>query len=361
MSDQEGNEGYLQQLGGLTASVSRHEETLNSLKDVPSLLSDMASALGLKTGEKRGAEGISTRDDDQNISFEENSSEADFVQKMMNSSYPNEQDKSNEPDLDEELKLAFQDCEKGLDVGPPVHRTVADAYNRTVKRPLSKETIADLTSKMKIPENCQLSVPKVNAEIWSHLPSKSKISDLNWQSLQQNISYAITNLAVTSNVISGKVGSAEISSPMASQILRANMDAANMLGNAMQQINVKRKSEIKPFLNADFSGICSSSVPVTNFLFGDDLKETLKNSKTESLVMKQTFTRRSHSNFRGKPYDYRPAGTGPPRNFNYQPSTQPTLNRQRPLWRPPRRGSGSNYHRQFPPAAPQANQFRRQM
>lgn len=360
MSDQEENGGYLQQLGGLTASVSRHEETLNSLKGVPSLLSDMASALGLKTRKNQDAEGISSQmDDDQMSSLDSNQSEVDFVQRMMNSSNQNEEEKLNEPDLDEELKLAFQDCEKGLDVGPPVHRTVADAFNRTVKRPLSKETITELVSKIKIPENCQLSVPKVNAEIWSHLPNKAKITDLNWQSLQHNIAYAITNMAITSNFISSKVGTAEISSPMASHILRANMDAANMLGSAMQQINNKRKGEIKPYLNADFAGICSSNVPVTHFLFGNDLKETLKNSKTESLVMKQTFTRRS---FRAKPYNFRAPGTGPVRNsFSYQQSAQPSLNRQRPLWRHPKRGSGSNYHRQFPAAPTSANQFRRQM
>lgn len=358
MSDQGENEGYIQQLGGLTASVSRHEETLNSLKGVPSLLNDMASVLGLKTGDRRDAESTSSQVDDHSSLFDGSHSDVDFVQKMMNCSNQNDQEKFDEPDLDEELKLAFQDCEKGLDVGPPVHRTVAEAFNRTVKRPLSKETLTDLTSKMKIPENCQLSVPKVNTEIWGHLSNKTKICDLNWQSLQHNIAYALTNLAVTSNLISSKVGTTEISTTLASQILRANMDAANMLGYAMQQINNKRKAEIKPFLNADFAGICSSSVPVTDFLFGNDLKETLKNSKTESMVMKQTFTRR---NFRGKPYDFRATGPTPTRNYNSQQSTPASLNRPRPLWRPPRRGSGSNYHRQFPASAQLPNQYRRQV
>ncbi len=176
-------------------------------------------------------------------------------------------------------------------------------------------------------------MPKVNAEIWTYLPTKAKLTDLNLQSLQHTIGFAITSLTVASNEIATQARSHAMPSATATKLLQLNMDAANMLGNGFQSITKNRKTEIKPFLNGDFAGICSEDIQPTQFLFGNDLKETLKNTRTATMVMKQTFAR--GNNFRGKPYDYSgPKNTGARRSYS-QPAS---LNRQRPPWQSVKRG-----------------------
>ena len=54
------------------------------------------------------------------------------------------------------------------------------------------------------------------------------------------------------------------------------LDAVAIIGHANQELNVRRRDLIKPDLNKQFSGLCSPHVPVTGFLFGDDLPQQCK-------------------------------------------------------------------------------------
>lgn len=346
------NQGYIQQLGGLTASVSRHEETLNGLKNVPAMLSSIAAALGMQVD--NNSESQSLPDDSNATQDDDNTS---FIHEMINQGDQAQNDpESNQagPELNEAVLKALADCEKDQELGPPVVKAVSDAINRTVQRALSKETIADFTSKIKVPENCKpILVPKINPEIWSKLPTKAKMGDLNWQGIQQDASNALASLALSCNEISKLVSQKLIPANAATRLLQINMDAANMIGNGFQKINTKRKTDIKPHIHADYAGICSSSTPVTQYLFGDDLKESLKNSKTEAIVMRQTV---SYRGFRPRPYDthrQRPS-FGPSRSTG-------NLNSQRPSWRPPQQRPGGNvYFRPQQPSFPNHQNRRRQ-
>lgn len=351
--DQDISEGYLSHLRSLTTSVSSHEETLRSLKSVPTILQTMATKMGVPVDGNDVQNDVQSdcSQNDRSMLGNSEGSNDDFISQMINQDITNDEDNV----LDDELMQALKDCEKGLEVGPEVLKSVADAYNRTVRRPLSKETVTGLTEKMKIPANCKdLMVPKVNAEIWTHLPTKAKLNDLSLQSLQQIIGFALTSLTVASNEIANQARSQAMQSKTATKLLQLNMDAANMLGNGFQNITSKRKSEIKPFLHGDFAGICSDNIQPTQFLFGDDLKETLKNTKTTSMVMKQTFSRKV---FRGKPYDYRASSNSVSRGNYSHPAP---LNRQRPPWQSAKRGGGTSYQRyqNSRPRLPQLQQRR---
>lgn len=350
MSSNEQSEGYLSQLGLLTTSVSRHEATLESLKGVPEMLKAMASQMGLPLN---ASENDSTLDDSDQAEFGESSTgerhteENDLIQNMLQ----NDQDlKEQDCEISSDLLEALQDCEKGQEVGPEIGNAVAEAYNRTVQRKLSKETHSDLLTKIKIPANCKpLTVPKMNGEIWNHLQTKAKIKDLGFQSIQQSIGYAITALAVSSNEIARHANQQGMKASVASSLLQINMNAANILGHSFQQITSRRRSEVKPFLNADFASICSTEVPATEFLFGSDLKEAVKNSKTASMVMKQTFAKRQ---YRSKPYETNH------KNFRFT-QQHGNLNRSRPSpsWQSQRRGGGLAFNRNQYSQSPKPSQF----
>lgn len=237
---------------------------------------------------------------------------------------------------DPELLEALKDLETEVDVGPPITPQLAECIDKTVKRPLKKETLTKLTSDLKIPENCRgLSVPKMNPEIWSNLPTKAKVNDLGLQNLQQYTSYGLIALANMGDVIT-KNGDG-ISKDVARQLIEITRNAANVLGNGYQIITQKRRQEVKTYLNAEFSGICSSSIQATEFLFGDDLKETLKSSRAAASVVRQSFTKRG--GYRFKPY------TTTASNFN---GIRKSLNWNRPSQQAPQTRGG--WRSQYPKA-----------
>lgn len=331
-------------LAALSASLSRHDQALQELKGVPAMLQIMASQMGVVLNAPLADSPIQSNPnvippEGQDIPL----TDADLLN-IFRIDLPKESETVGE-DMAEELQSALSDCEKSLEMGPEIGNSVADAYNRTVKRPLSKETVTQLYAKYKIPRNCKsLIVPKVNPEIWGHLPNRAKIGDLGLQSVQQCMGFALNTLAITSNMIAKFSAEKQITPAAASQLLQLCMDSGNVLGNGFQSVTTKRKMEIKPQLHPDYAGICSNENPVTEYLFGSDLKEALKTSKAASMVMKQTFSKYST---RFKPYEqrrYRPSGA-------FQSTSNP-LNRQRPSWGSQRRRGGWNQQRSQYGSAP---------
>lgn len=200
------------------------------------------------------------------------------------------------------MLAGFQDKEKTLELGPNVATQVAEGFKNVIKRPLSKQTLDSLTEKLKIPANCvELQIPKMNTEIWAHLPTKVKMNDLSLQSCQQNMAFGLIALANIGNIVA--CNAPRIPKDVGKEIITTLMDGANMLGNGVQIINQKRRKEVKSHLQPDYAGICSSNVPVTGFLFGDDLKESLKSSKTAASVVKPIMAGGKYRQFRmNKPY-----------------------------------------------------------
>lgn len=54
------------------------------------------------------------------------------------------------------------------------------------------------------------------------------------------------------------------------------LDAVTLAGAVTQELNIKRREQIKPDLNVQYRQLCTSQVPITSCLFGDDLAKTLK-------------------------------------------------------------------------------------
>ncbi len=87
------------------------------------------------------------------------------------------------------------------------------------------------------------------------------------------------------------------------------MSRVALIGAASQELHVKRRDQIRPDLNTQFRQLCSPQVPVTSFLFGDDLPKTIKDiSETNRVGVKVVNVgppnARGHSTFnpRGRPF-----------------------------------------------------------
>ncbi|PFX23464.1 hypothetical protein AWC38_SpisGene11989 [Stylophora pistillata] len=73
------------------------------------------------------------------------------------------------------------------------------------------------------------------------------------------------------------------------ELIRAATDAIALIGAANFELNMRRRENIKPELNEDYKHLCSSSVPFTDFLFGNDadLSKQLKDLAEATKVSKK--------------------------------------------------------------------------
>ncbi|XP_035701187.1 uncharacterized protein LOC118433382 [Folsomia candida] len=102
----------------------------------------------------------------------------------------------------------------------------------------------------------------------------------------------------------------EIPQEVKKRILKLAIDGGNILGDQLQASNMKRRQEVKKLINPEYSAICNKQLPVSEYLFGDNLSETLKTSKAASTVIRSSMTRTT----RFRPYNFS-RNTG---NLNFQ-------------------------------------------
>ncbi|OXA39211.1 Gag-Pro-Pol polyprotein [Folsomia candida] len=219
-------------------------------------------------------------------------SEANAFANLFNGS--GEKGIDNVAPLDSEIQDLLRDVEKSIEFGPEIMAEVAEGFNKTMCRPLSKETSDNLKNNFKIPINCKpFVIPKMNQEIWSHLPGPARFIDLNMQQNQFSLGIGLNALAQIANEVAKNASN--IPKEVKISILKLAIDGGNILGDQIQSISKKRRLEVKKHINSEYHGICNSQIPVSEFLFGSDLNETLKASKTASNFFKLESPKALHS------------------------------------------------------------------
>jgi len=154
--------------------------------------------------------------------------------------------------LDSEIENILQDVEKVVEFGPNLLPSVAEGFVKTVVRPLTKVTKANLNEKTQIPGNCkEFACPKVNEEIWRSLPQQAKLTDLKSQQNQQLLSSTLSIFAMIANKIAENKD--KIPKDIVSNILQLAIDQ-------FQSLSSTRRGEMKKFLNPDYMGICNGKV-----------------------------------------------------------------------------------------------------
>lgn len=230
---------------------------------------------------------------------------------------------------DAELAEALADVEKCQDFGPEVTSFISEAYKKTVERPISKETMERMKNDHKIPSNCKFfQVPKLNPEIWQNLTTKGRLSDLKIQQIQNTLSLNLTFLVEITQEITRNA--AKIPRDISTKLLKLALDSANVAGTQMQELNKKRRLEVKPFLSQEYQGICTAKLAPSEYLFGENLAETLKSTKATASVIRcstsrqryhpysSTYQRGSSLNF-SRPSNFRGRWNGPSRQYNQTP------------------------------------------
>jgi hypothetical protein len=198
-------------------------------------------------------------------------------------------------DLDgilQNLKQTMDTEEWGGELSTPM----AEACALLVSKGVPEATLTDTRRKYLTPANCKvIAPPTVNKVIFNLLPQAIRVKDVAQQKHQANLSAAMTAVAMAMDEI--KTAASMV--PSLSKSFQKMTDALTLMAAVNKDINVKRREDIKVVLDPHYKHICSSSVPITQSLFGDNIEETIKKqgdaNKMQSLVLGQ------HVNNNNKP------------------------------------------------------------
>ena len=202
------------------------------------------------------------------------------------------------------------------DVSPDINSKIADIINDSVSKKLAGKKVNGLLEKYPRPKNCNPQVPNINPEIWAKLPGPSKSRDIRMQKAQKYLKKTVMSLAcLADNVLSAKLNNTPGKIDLTGA-LRKVLDAVTLTGLAQQDLYLKRRELLKPDMNPEYRQLCSSHVPVTTLLFGDDLPKSIKDlnetNKVAGKLVFQGFKGRSTYGNKGKHF----LGNRPQKNFH---------------------------------------------
>lgn len=246
-----------------------------------------------------------------------------------------------------------------------VHPKIAAAIKQWFRSRPNLTELKTLIRRQRRPKNCdQLKDIPVNIDLYYHLSSKAKLVDRKTRFNSNAIIKAASPLTeMLNNVVKLesslpaaadgrrvlKLGDSETDvTKMHSQL----DDVLRILGSVFCLITFKRRSLLRSHLSPEYQRLCSGSMPLTQFLFGDNLTETVadiaKMNKVSRRVARRTHRGSFNRSSRFQPYQRsKNYGTGlghsprfrqAPREGRrrFQPSRgRPTHRRQAQAQRPP--------------------------
>ena len=180
--------------------------------------------------------------------------------------------------------------------GDKIHDSLAIRVDSIIKQEVNKEQMDVISKALLIPQSCKSVVPvKVNPEIWASLPTKARMADAKSQQIQMLISKGISSVAqIGDNILSrsNDLGKEEVG-----KILKKAVEGISVLAPAHRQISNERKANIKPYLSMEYGGICDTKDHPSVYLFGEDLAQALRQTKTVSGVVRSATRGNRQSRF----------------------------------------------------------------
>ena len=216
-----------------------------------------------------------------------------------------EQDGDSSDKLLKEIEEEYNTADK---TGPNINEHLVNLIN---KRFAGKLKEAKLKEKLELyvrPGNCEkLKVPLVNHELWGKLKPPVKSQDLRLANVQQTVVKATIALAEVTEKISKVKGKMD-EKP---KIISSLTDSLALLGHATYELSLRRRDIMRPSINKELRALCNQQIPVTDFLFGDDVQSSLKAIKECNKI--------ASSVSQGHDYKQGYSGTGHQRPRNNKP------------------------------------------
>ena len=123
---------------------------------------------------------------------------------------------------------------------------------------------------------------RVNSEIWQQLQPHTRSQNIRMKKVQNSLLKELMPLAQLTNTLLQLPGSVPTESR--ESIVKQALDSLTLIAQANGELNQRRREMIKPDLNQQFRRLCNDQVPITRWLFGDELAKTCQDITNTSRV-----------------------------------------------------------------------------
>ena len=188
------------------------------------------------------------------------------------------QNTTGEDELLKELVVSLQEEDRK---GPKVQQQLADIAIKQWGNKLNSEKMTGILGKHPEPKNCEdMSIARVNPEIWAPLNATKRKADLRLANMQQALKKATFAIVTTCDKLLAVKSQIETKETVTDSI-----DAIALVGHVVSEISLIRHEQLRPSLKQEFQTICSNSVsPSSKLLFGDDLAKQIRDAKETSRI-----------------------------------------------------------------------------
>ncbi|XP_028403989.1 uncharacterized protein LOC114526591 [Dendronephthya gigantea] len=194
--------------------------------------------------------------------------------------------------------------DKQLDInievkGPTINEKVSSIVDKLRLKRISQEQAKAIMKRHNTPENVQIRLPKCETTIWNEIPGRARSTDLKFQTTQAALLGAINcQLEVTNSLLSANVSK---------DVLTTSLDGITLAMTANFELNQRRRDAIRPHFKTEFAkGLCSTTSPADEFLFGGD---TAKRVKEMAELNKHKVCKGPSPVFRGRGQRFQPYNT----------------------------------------------------
>ena len=167
------------------------------------------------------------------------------------------------------------------ELGPAISSQLAETamkyWSEESKNPVVVNKILD---GLKIPANCsQIRVPILNEAVAKNrkiMPFHKRV-DKRLSNIQKGLIFATSAiLEIADELI---LAQNEKIQPNLRKVMGHTVGSVTLMGRAHKQISGECKEPLKPILNEDIRTLCDKETSHLNYLFGEDLLESMKEAK----------------------------------------------------------------------------------
>ena len=214
----------------------------------------------------------------------------------------------NDGDANDQLEQLADFFESEEKCGPEVSGGLAKTLNRGMRSRIAASKIDEVADKYLRPKNCDnLSVPKVNPEIWDKMSDTAQGRDIGFQKLQAQLLKAVVIQArLMDDVLKAMKEKQHVD---VAKCWKQSSHGFQMLAHTFSQMSQKRRDLIRPEVGKQYRRLCSANTPITSLLFGDELNKQIKEitdaDRVGNKLSTSSYYQKGRQSHRHQPYPYK--------------------------------------------------------
>lgn len=189
-------------------------------------------------------------------------------------------------DLLAELKDFIQTEDE---TGDGISKSLADLVNTGIRMKVPENKAKEILNKYRKPENCKnIKVSKVNSGIWKQIGRRTRDVDVKLQKTQAFMAKAICPLLyLTDKLMKSCEKKESMDSKKLMELFSLSRDSYKLMQVAFTDLTFKRRHFICNELQHKYRELSGEENPVTDYLFGDNVKDLVSKVDAEITVARK--------------------------------------------------------------------------